>query len=107
MSKLSRKINSDKQITSWLSEFVERGEVKIIPRISGGLDVEVTYRNNFISGSDYDKVKNYLRRHGFTSRVGIHSRQKVSREVLSKNFTVSYLYPESFITKALAMMAAN
>jgi hypothetical protein len=105
MSTLSKKINSDNQMISWLAEFVERGEVKIIPRISGGLDIEVTYRSNFISDSDYNKLKNYLRRHGFTSNVGIHSRQKVSRAVLSKNFTVSYLYPESIIQNALKLMA--
>jgi hypothetical protein len=95
MSNLFAKIHTDKHVCGWLQEYVDNGEVKINKRSDGGLDIDVTYRTAFSNVNDYSRVKNYLRKNGFTSRVGIHSREMVDVEIPSSQFSVTYLIAES------------
>lgn len=91
---MNANIKSDEEILSWLDEYIKSGVVTVKHRNCGGLDIDVASKSFHKHPNDYSSIKGYLRRNGFTSFVGIHSRKAVGENVRGENFKPEYQLPE-------------
>jgi len=96
-TKLYATINTDSEVLSYLKENIERKEVTIYTRRDGGLDIDVNIRSFFVNENEQKRIKDFLRKNGFTSRVGVHSRERIDNPIKGSDYVVNPLYDDKTV----------
>ena len=89
MGKLYANIDTDEVVVNYLTNHYS-DVVTIRNRRDGGLDIDVKSKSFHEDESDYRRIKNYLKRSGFTSFAGTHSREFVPISIRGDQFKLGY-----------------
>ena len=97
MSELYANIWTDLEVLKYLENYAN--VVTIKTRINGGLEVDVKSKAFHTDPSDYSRIKGFLRRNGFSSFVGVHTRPPVLETVRGDDFNKSYTLPDDVLSE--------
>lgn len=98
-------INTDLEVLAFLENYAD--VITIHHRKDGGLDIDVKSMTFHNDPSNYPRIKNYLRRNGFTSIVGVHTRPQVMTEVMGKDFVVKHIPSEDWTNSIVEKVREN
>jgi hypothetical protein len=94
---LYKNIDTDLEVLSYLANYSD--VVTITHRKDGGLDIDVKSKVFHEDQADYTRIKNFLKKNGFTSFVGTHTRREIKTKLPSNQFTIQHLPSEELVNE--------